>query len=168
MGVLDFLWRPCVCPECRTPGATKRFGRVKCRNSSCPNYDYGYALSAPNTSSSPGSSSLSRQFQGNFDPGSYRMEIRYRNFRGEEQSYTGDRRTLRRRGRHISICLAPTGRRASFALKWILSPSNAGDAAESTEQAAPTGPERRVLNYHKNHHTTSPLYESLRKKYPDY
>lgn len=168
MRVLDFLSRPCICPECRTPGASKLFGRVKCRNSGCRNYDHAYAQSAPYTPGPAASASSSRPLYGNFDPGSYTMTIRYRNFRGEEQTYTGDRRTLRPRGQHISICLVPTGRRVSFALKWILSPSNARGAAETSEEAAPSGSERRVLSYHKKKHTTSPLYESLRKKYPGF
>jgi hypothetical protein len=35
-------------------------------------------------------------------------------------------------------------------------------------QTGPSARERQVLSYHKRHHSTSPLYERIRAKYPDW
>jgi hypothetical protein len=51
--------------------------------------------------------------------GEHRVEIRYRNWKGEEKVFVGDRRTMRRRGRHLSLRVAPEGIRISLALDRI-------------------------------------------------
>lgn len=169
MGLSDMFGKNCVCPQCRHPGARKFLGRVKCRNVNCTNYDSAFAQSG----GAPGETDIRPtaplpHFAGIFDAGSNRLEIRYRNHLGAEHTYVGDRRTLRRRGQYISMCIVPTGKRVSFALKWILSPSRLPENAGATEAAAPTGAERRVLSYHSKKGTTSALYENLLRKYPDY
>ena len=39
------------------------------------------------------------------------IEIQYENFRGENKVFEGIAHTLRRRGNHLSLEVAPTGRR---------------------------------------------------------
>jgi hypothetical protein len=168
MSLFDMFGKECGCPGCRQRGAKKFMGKVKCRNANCVNYDRDFAQKNPMPMGGAQSPAPLPRFSGDFDPGSNKLEIRYRNFRGDEQTYVGDRRTLRRRGQHISLRLAPTGRRASFALKWIVSPSGLDETAQKTETEGPNARESRVLDYHRKKGTTSPLYETLRKKYPQF
>lgn len=166
MGLFEMFAKDCACPECRTRGAKRWGSKVKCRNPNCVNYDRTLAERLSARMESKPTPPLPTS--GDFDPGSNTIEIRYRNFRGDEQTYRGDRRTLRFRGDRISLCLAPTGRRASFATKWIISPSGLQEEARKAKDERPSGVERRVLAYHKKRKSTSPLYERLRAKYPNF
>jgi hypothetical protein len=168
MGIFEMFAKDAVCPDCRSRGAKKFGGMLKCRNPNCPKYDRDFVNKTPLPMGAAMSSNPLPHFSGAFDPGENSVEIRYRNFRGEEQTYRGDRRTLRYRGSRISICLAPTGRRASFATKWIISPRGLEDEARRKEAAQPSGTERRVLAYHKKRGTTSPLFEKLKARYPNF
>ena len=46
-----------------------------------------------------------------FDPGEYRIEVSYQNFLGEQKTFHGDWRTLRRRGKHVGRCPSQQERR---------------------------------------------------------
>ena len=79
--------------------------------------------------------------------------------------------SARRKRNHISAKVAPKGRRISLARDRILN-LNEVEAAFPQRVAArqdwPTPLERQVLNYHKKHHSTSPRYEGIRAKYPNW
>ncbi|HUJ39311.1 MAG TPA: hypothetical protein VLW54_02095 [Candidatus Acidoferrales bacterium] len=106
---------------------------------------------------------------GEFDPGEGRVEVHYRNSRGEEGRFEGDARTLRESGEHISLRLAPTGKRVAFAKKWVQNLSEVtGHTDSALREPVPSSNESRVLRYHKRRGSTSPLYESLRQKYPNF
>ena len=151
----------------RTPDARRETmgGKVKCPNPNCVAYDREFAQRSNVRADLKPAPPLPTS--GDFDPGPNTIEIRYRNLRGDEQTYRGDRSTLRYRGDRISLCLAPTGRRASFATKWIVSPSGLKEEARKAKTEGPSGVERRVLAYHRKRNSTSPLYERLRAKYPN-
>ena len=51
--------------------------------------------------------------------GEHGVEIRYKNWKGETKTFVGDRRTMRRRGRHLSLRVAPEGIRIALALDRI-------------------------------------------------
>jgi hypothetical protein len=102
---------------------------------------------------------------GNFDPGPHSVEVRYRNFRGEERTFSGDRRTVRRRGNHISLCLAPTGRRVALARDRIQNVSELDSLARQEPKL--TAKERQVVGYHQKRQSSSALYESIKRKYPN-
>lgn len=55
-----------------------------------------------------------------FNPNANRIEIKYRNHKGEEKTFTGDGSTAKASGKHLSLRIAPTGVRASFAKERIL------------------------------------------------
>jgi hypothetical protein len=99
-----------------------------------------------------------------FDPGEYRIEVRYRNFRGEQKMFIGDWRTLRRRGKHVSLQVEPTGTRIALAIDRIQNVADIEDAL----QRCPTPQERRVMAYHAKRGTSSDRSEQLRRKYPDW
>ncbi|MFZ0635654.1 MAG: hypothetical protein WA755_07290 [Candidatus Acidiferrales bacterium] len=162
MGLFDWMGSACACPLCRQKGA-KRFGnKVKCASIGCANYDRDYAEKSPQTLGAP-AEPLAR-LSGNFSPANT-IEIRYRNFRGDDQTYVGDASTIREVNQHVSVCLVPTGKRVAFAKKWL---ANLSDLQPRDSGPTPTGRERQVLSYHKKRGSTSPLYESLRQKYPNF
>ena len=99
-----------------------------------------------------------------FDPDNYAISVEYENFRGEQKTFLGDWRSLRTRRHHISLAVAPTGQRISLAQDRIQ------NLAEVTTAVArlPTVQQRRVMAFHKNRGSTSPLYESLLDKFPEW
>jgi hypothetical protein len=99
-----------------------------------------------------------------FDPGEYPIEVHYLNFRAQRRTFVGDRRTLRRRGKHVSLQVQPTGTRIALALDRI---QNVAEVEEALGRC-PTPQERRVLEYHARRGTTSDRCEQLRRKYPDW
>jgi hypothetical protein len=99
-----------------------------------------------------------------FDPGARAIQVHYRNYRGEEKTFSGDPRTLRRRRNHLSLCVAPSGIRLALARERIL---NLHDL-DAVLSRMPTPREQVIMAYHKKRGTTSPLLERLRAKYPDW
>ena len=63
--------------------------------------------------------------------GEHRVEIRYKNWKGEEKTFVGDRRTMRRRGRHLTLRVAPEGIRITLALDRIQNLPEVGTVPES-------------------------------------
>ena len=99
------------------------------------------------------------------------LTIRYRNFRGEEKTFTADEESLRRKHNHIIARVAPTGEYISLSRDRIQNLYEVDGALPHDVAREPRGPnarERQVLAYHKKYKTTSPLYESIRAKYPDW
>ncbi len=84
MRLFDLFGKECTCPGCRQRVAKKFMGEVKCRNSNCPNYDREFGQKSPIPMAAARSPTPLPHFLGSFDPGSNAIEIRYRNFRGDE------------------------------------------------------------------------------------
>jgi hypothetical protein len=165
VGLFDFLGKYCTCQACGQPRAWKHFGKTKCQNMNCIHFDRDYAAKDRATLEQRRAASIqSRPREGNFDPGEDKIELRYANFLGVEGTYTGDRRTVSRTHEHISLKVCPTGKRVSFARARILNLSE----VEQWVRETPSARERQVLNYHRKKGTVSPLYERIRKKYPDF
>ena len=99
------------------------------------------------------------------------IQIRYRNFQGIEKTFTADAASLQRKKNHIVVQIAPSGGKVSLSRDRIQNASEV-DAAlpkgQRSEAPWPSARERQVLNYHKKYGTTSPLYEKIRSKYPDW
>jgi hypothetical protein len=168
MGIFDFLGKRCSCPACGRPFAWRLFGKVKCRHPGCARFDREYAEKvAPELAKLRAASLQSRPREGKFDPGENSVAIQYTNYLDVDGTYTGDRRTVKRSNEHISIRLAPTGERVTFARARI---QNLGEVEQwiQADRPSPSVRERGILNYHKKKGTTSPLYEQIRQKYPDF
>ena len=155
------------CPKCGTWGAKKSLWKVKCVNASCEKYDPQYAetfrqsrvVGKPTSEAFP-------NLKGNANPDDYSLQIRYQNFRGDEIIYSADPRTAYQQSEYVVARLAPTGKRASFKLAKI---QNRGDVESVlSNNPQPTGNERRILHYHSKHGSSSPAFEKLRQKYPNY
>jgi hypothetical protein len=177
MGFLDFLTTKGNCPNCGTPGAVKSGGKWRCPNSICQNFDpslqqqsgSGAVQSASGGQmQTPASAGASERLKGNFAP-QKALNIRYRNFQGQEKTFTADAGSAVRKKNHIVVRVAPTGRHISLARDRIQNLAEVEAAfAQRVDpgQDWPTARERQVMGYHKKHGSTSPRYEEVRKKYP--
>jgi len=79
--------------------------------------------------------------------------------------------SLRRKHNHIIARVVPTGEEISLSRERIQNLDEVDYAVPQKVERVPQGPtarERQVLAYHKKYKTTSPLYESIRAKYPDW
>jgi hypothetical protein len=159
-----------TCPLCGSM-AMSIMGRVICTNPTCKNFAVtalsSQGSSAPNQSSQPGSTS---SHSGSFSP-QRPITIRYQNFRGEQKSFTSDAATVVPNKNFLSVQVAPSGERITLARKRILNLSEFESAIPQTVASGkpwPSPKERQVLNYHKKHGSTSPLYEKIRAKYPNW
>lgn len=103
---------------------------------------------------------------GDFSPGLGAIEIRYRNFIGEDKTFTGDYRSAYIRGRHVVIRVVPTGKRIALNLESIQNRQEVESRIASNPRPSPN--ERRILHYHLKRGSSSPLFEEIRQKYPDY
>lgn len=129
----DAFSKTLVCPQCRTSGAKKFFLKIKCLNPQCINYDSQMNFTPVAPVSAPQPKSLT----GQFDPGLSGINIEYRNFKGEDRVYRGDRRTLNEGKDYISLCLVPTGKRASFNKKFVRNLSSVQAARDDSAQELP-------------------------------
>lgn len=182
MGLLDLFARDIVCPRCEQPGARKGiFGGLKCPNRACDHFSVALMhdreeQQRTDTRERVATSRSARRYRDprtgkatykelptNFEPGQYRIEVYYRNFQDEEKTFEGDWRSLRRKGKHVSLRVRPTGTRIALAIERI---QNWADVQEALGRC-PTAQERRVLEYHLKRGTTSSRYEELRRRYPE-
>jgi hypothetical protein len=172
MGLLDalmslfFRGEKIECPHCGTADARKTSDQIiHCKNMSCPNFDSGLASGGR----------LRRRYtavptRGDFVP-EHPVSIRYVNFVGQDRDFSTERDSLLRKKNHIVAQVAPTGRKITLSRDRI---KNLGEVESHMPQRVepgqnwPTGRERQILNYHKNHGTTSPRYEQVRAKYPNW
>ncbi|HEY3929068.1 MAG TPA: hypothetical protein VGL89_11880 [Candidatus Koribacter sp.] len=149
------------CPACGAMASVSA-GVVRCSNPTCVNY-------AGNPSSATSSQHAGSK-KGSFSP-EKPIEIRYTNFRGEPRVFTSDAATLVRKKTHITAQVAPSGERIVLARNRIQNLSELEGAFPQpvdSGQAWPSARERQVLNYHKKYGSTSPLYEKVRAKYPNW
>lgn len=146
------------CPSCGAAGAKKtKDGRIHCKNFSCPYFDASYR---------PYASRLT----GNFKP-LHPVTINYLNFKGEAKTFVAELNTIERKRNHIVGEVAPTGRKISLSRERIQNLREVESQFTqrvATSQAWPTPRERQVLNYHKKHGSSSPLFEKIRAKYPNW
>ena len=99
------------------------------------------------------------------------MAIQYRNFRGQGKTFVAGLASARRTKNHITVKVSPQGKRIVLSRDRILNLSEVEAAFPqrlAPGQDRPTPRERQVLTYHKNRRSTSPLYESIRAKYPNW
>ncbi len=165
MGIFDFLFGKISCPVCGTKGARTAGIQVRCPNPLCQNFDP--TLGRRGTLRRAGSTIPTR---GDFHP-THSITIRYQNFQNVERVFTAEKTTLSRKRNHIIAQVTPTGERIALSRDRIQNlaeveavlPRKVADG-----QPWPTARERQVLNYHKKHGTTSPLYEKVRAKYPQW
>lgn len=177
MGFLDWISGKIECPRCGTRGAKEINGQVHCPNPTCSNF----SKSMEKGDTAPASASLTFTQSGTSSadsfadspaivpPGSF--AIRYKDFRGKNRTFVAQAASAQRNKNHIRVQVAPNGVRIALARERILNLDEV-DAAFPQRiepgQAWPTPRERQVMTYHKKHRSTSPLYESIRARYPNW
>ncbi len=172
MGLIEFIrgWfsrgEKIECPNCGSSGAIKTSDElIHCKNQSCPNFDPGLVLGGR----------LVRHYtslptRGDFVP-EHPVSIRYLNFVGQDRDFSAERDSLVRKKNHIVTQVAPTGRKIALSRDRIKNLSEVESHMPrriEPGQNWPTGRDRQILNYHKNHGSTSPRYEQVRAKYPNW
>ena len=163
MGLFGFGEKKKItCPECRSRGAVKTMTSVKCPNSFCSHYDSSLL---PSTDTLPTMSRPGSVLRGSFNPGGNAVTVRYRNHCGEDAEYVGDRTSIRVRKMHVTIRVAPTGKRITLAKKFI---TNLASLPLPEPSQIPSAVERQILSYHSKRGTTSPRYAEARRKYPNW
>ncbi len=164
MGFLDSLFGK-ACPRCGTKGAKETGGVIRCPNPTCAYYDAtlgggtGAARFAPPSSGGGSFAAVSGQ------------AIRYRTAQGEEKTFDADASSGEWHKNHLSVTVAPKGARLSLSRDRILNLSEVESAIPgrvAPEQEWPSRVERQILNFHKKRGSTSPRYEALRAKYPNW
>jgi hypothetical protein len=163
MGFLDRLTGKMECPRCGTRGAKKIKGQIHCPNPTCTNFSktMGKGDEAPATIT----------FTQPVEVPEGSVAIQYRNFRGEGKTFVAEAASARRARNHISVKVAPQGKRIALSRDRILNLNEVEAALPqllAPGQEKPTWRERQVLSYHKNRGSTSPLYESIRARYPNW
>lgn len=97
---MGFFSKIIVCPNCGSAGALKTLFKLKCSTPGCSAYDP--SLQIPNNQAAKVT-----------QPQAVRLD--YLNFEGKLRQFDIDLKTLRKKGRHISVCLAGQKRRISLA-----------------------------------------------------
>jgi hypothetical protein len=175
MGLSDWFARQITCPGCGDSRARQvPFGRIRCPNRACAYFDASLAgrlqekeqtESAPVYRNPPPAERIRRPKPAkSFHPEGRILQVRYKNYRGEEKTFSGDARSLRRRHNHISLCVFPSRVRIALSRKRILNLNEVDFLLSKT----PTPREQAIFAYHKKRGTTSQLFERLRTKYPDW
>jgi hypothetical protein len=165
MGLLDFLFGKTKCPQCGTKGARTSNGQTRCPNPSCQYFDG--SLGRGGVLRMAGSRAPRRS---DFSP-ARPLAIRYRNFQGQEKTFTAAKESLQKKNNHIIARVAPTGEKIALSRDRIQNLTQVEEALPQTvdpSQPRPTKRERQVLSFHKKHKSTSPLYEKIRAKFPDW
>jgi hypothetical protein len=155
------------CPKCGTWGAKLSFFKTKCVNPGCEKYNAEWAAAHQRNRIVGQNAAEVFGFKGKADPDEYPLRIRYRNFRGDELVYSADPASGYIKNKFLVIRLAPTGRRATFKLANIQNRYEV-ESKLVPPQPQPNPQERKVLNFHFRHGTTSRLFEEMREKYPNY
>jgi hypothetical protein len=163
MGLLDFLFGKTKCPQCGVKGARTSEGRIRCPNPSCQYFDG--SLGRGGVLRMGGTRAPRRSDYSPARP----LAIRYRNFQGQEKTFTAEKESLQKKNNHIIACVAPTGEKIALSrdrIQNLMEVEQALPQAVEPSQPRPTARERQVLNFHKKNKSTSPLYEKIRAKYP--
>ena len=171
MGLLEFLIKlfsggdKLQCPSCGTQFARKTSdGLIHCKNPVCPYFDPGLRSGALRC----GVSIVPTR--GDFRP-EKPLSIRYRNFAGQERTFSAELDSVVRKNNHLVGRVAPTGEKITLSRDRIQNLAEVEAALPprvASGQSWPTPRERQILSYHKKHGTTSPRYEQVRAKYPNW
>lgn len=171
--LLDSLLGGGKCPACGTPGARTEGSQVRCLNPFCKNFDPNLQQGQPAQPPQPPQPGQQPPASGGGFGGAAggSVTIQYKNFQDQYKTFTAETASLRRVKNHIIAKVAPKGQAINLSRKRI---QNLDEVeAQMPQRVAPgqdwpTPKERQVMGYHKKHGTTSPLYEKIRAKYPNW
>jgi hypothetical protein len=171
------------CPACGTPGARRSGSEIRCLNPVCQYFNPSFAPTAappqpPQQTQPPQqgrpsdwSSNPASTPAGSTPAPAGSVTIQYRNFQGQDKTFYAERNSLHRNKNHIVAKVAPKGQQITLSRDRI---QNLQEVERQMPQRVEPGQEwpnkreRQVLNYHKKYKSTSPLYEKIRAKYPNW
>ncbi len=163
MGFLDSLFGK-ACPRCGTKGAKESGGVILCPNPACAYFDGSLSGGGASKFAPPAfSDSNFAAVRG--------VAIRYRTAQGKEKTFDADPFSGVWHKNHLTVKVAPNGIRITLSRDRILNLNeveNAFPARVAPGQEWPSPGERQILNFHKKRGSTSPRYEALRAKYPNW
>jgi hypothetical protein len=165
MAFLDWITGKMECPRCGTRGAKQIDGRIHCPNPTCAYFSKTMGRGEP----APAPTPATFDTPVNVPAGSF--AIQYRDFRGQPRTFIAVAASAKREKNHISVKVAPKGARIVLSrdrIQNLAEVESAFPQRVAPGQAWPTPRERQVMTYHKKRGSTSPLYESIRAKYPDW
>ena len=168
--LIDALSGSMKCPACGTRGAKKVGDTIRCLNPVCQFFN-PQATSEARAARAKVRAIASKQARPPYVPSGDTVSIRYRSFRGESKTFTADRSSLTRRHNHVVARVAPSWRQLSLSRDRIENLTEIDAHLPERDRSGapqPTARERQVLGYHKKYGTTSPLYEKVRAKYPNW
>ncbi len=169
MSLFDFLKGKTKCPECGADGALKTADGYKCPNPRCQWHDRSLTPGGGRQVMTPTGTAVEFRSAQSVPSGS--VGITYRNFNGESKTFVAEVDSARRRKNHWSVKVQPKGVRIALSRERIQNLSEVEARLPhrvAAGQSLPTPRERQVLAYHKKYRTSSPLYEQIRAKYPDW
>ena len=196
MGFLDWLTGKIECPRCGTGGAKEINGQIHCTNPTCACFSKTMGKKDPiqrpaaMTFTQSGGMTVDTSAVPAIDVPAGSIAIHYRNFRGQQKTFVAEAASVRRKRNHISVkvgegtrmvvgrdVLTGEPRKVRKERRIVLSRDRILNLAEVENSCSqqigpgqdwPTPRERQVLNYHKKRRSTSPLYENIRAKYPNW
>ena len=144
-----------ACPLCGNAEARMTLEAIKCPNPPCANF--GGAAPPPTPAPAAPPPEISQPLpespaprpekkparvppEEKFDPVANRLEIKYRNHKGQEKSFIGDSATIRASGKHISVRVLPSGERIALAKERIL---NWADMKAAVPSPMPTSASKK-------------------------
>jgi len=162
MSILDWLTGKMACPRCGTRGAKEINGQIHCPNPGCPYFSTQVAKKG--TARPPA-------FDEPVDVPAGSVAIQYRNYRGQGKTFVAEIASARRHRNHLGVNVEPQGARIFLSRDRIANLPEVEAALPdfaTSGQSVPSSSERKVLTYHQKRGSTSPLYQRLRAKYPDW
>lgn len=165
MAFLDFLSGKIKCPNCGREGAKKSGDGYICPNPHCKWFD---SALAPGSSNQQVMTPLGTTDKSASGPS---ITISYRNFKGELKTFDADPESIMQKKNCMSFKSPASRGRIALSRDRIQNLSEVEAAMPKRVepgQAFPTARERQVLGYHKKYKTTSPLYEQIRAKFPNW
>ena len=164
-----------VCPFCGTEGARKSQDRIHCSKPGCIYYhaapEAGTTTPAFVAPSPRIQDSRSDWNSGGSADRQSCLAIQYVNFRKETRTFQVESASIRRRNNHILARERRSGRQITLCRDRIQNMAEVDALLPARDRSGaprPNSRERQVLGYHSKHKTTSPLYEKIKARYPDW
>src|SRR5262249_27646332 len=137
MGFLDALFGRTTCPDCGGKGARKSGDRIRCLNPSCRHFDASLGRGGRLLCACGGAARRS-----DFWP-ERPLTIHYRNFRGQEKSFTADEESIARKHNHIVARVVPTGEKIALSRDRIQNLAEVDQAVARRRKPQTPGPTAR-------------------------
>ncbi len=169
---LNYFGATATCPLCGSRYAKESLSGIKCPTPGCPNYERrhsaaGRAAESPaNPQAAAPSSQVRTAVSSDFQNP---ISVSYVNHRGETRTFIAERDSIRLKGTHVSLRVAPKGVRIALKRGKITNFPELQPYVQPEMEARSRGvtaKELHVVRFHRRRGTTSPLCQQIKAKYP--